>query len=68
MGGLYAGVGPKMVHLGGRGAILAVLMPRFKAAEVPGLGTKYPEDVHSRGPGQGLIGVLTWLSRSPVAV
>jgi len=30
MGGLYAGVGPKMVHLGGSGAILAVLMPRFK--------------------------------------
>lgn len=29
--GLYAGVGPKMVHLGGSGAILAVLMPRFKA-------------------------------------
>jgi len=28
--GLYAGVGPKMVHLGGGGAILAVLMPRFK--------------------------------------
>jgi len=32
MGGLYAGVGPKMIHLGGSGAILAVLMPRFKAA------------------------------------
>merc|ERR1719215_1376029 len=31
MGGLYAGVGPKMIHLGGSGAILAVLMPRFKA-------------------------------------
>lgn len=30
MGGLYAGVAPKMVHLGGSGAILAVLMPRFK--------------------------------------
>lgn len=30
MGGLYAGVGPKMVHLGGGGALLAVLMPRFK--------------------------------------
>merc|ERR1711972_175745 len=29
--GLYSGVGPKMVHLGGSGAILAVLMPRFKA-------------------------------------
>lgn len=29
-GGLYAGVGPKMIHLGGSGAILAVLMPRFK--------------------------------------
>merc|ERR1712045_541432 len=31
LGGLYAGVGPKMVHLGGSGAILAVLMPRFKS-------------------------------------
>jgi len=31
IGGLYAGVGPKMVHLGGSGAILAVLMPRFKS-------------------------------------
>jgi len=30
LAGLYAGVGPKMVHLGGSGAILAVLMPRFK--------------------------------------
>jgi len=30
LGGLYSGVGPKMVHLGGSGAILAVLMPRFK--------------------------------------
>jgi solute carrier family 25 2-oxodicarboxylate transporter 21 len=30
VGGLYSGVGPKMVHLGGSGAILAVLMPRFK--------------------------------------
>lgn len=30
IGGLYAGVGPKMIHLGGGGAILAVLMPRFK--------------------------------------
>jgi len=30
IGGMYAGVGPKMVHLGGGGAILAVLMPRFK--------------------------------------
>jgi len=30
IGGLYSGVGPKMVHLGGSGAILAVLMPRFK--------------------------------------
>lgn len=28
--GLYSGVGPKMIHLGGSGAILAVLMPRFK--------------------------------------
>merc|ERR1712083_608909 len=31
IGGHYAGVGPKMVHLGGSGAILAVLMPRFKS-------------------------------------
>jgi len=31
IGGLYAGVGPKMIHLGGSGAILAVLMPRFKS-------------------------------------
>ena len=31
IGGLYSGVGPKMVHLGGGGAILAVLMPRFKS-------------------------------------
>jgi len=31
LAGLYAGVGPKMIHLGGSGAILAVLMPRFKA-------------------------------------
>lgn len=31
LGGLYAGVGPKMVHLGGGGAMLAVLMPRFKS-------------------------------------
>merc|ERR1712050_439436 len=31
LGGLYAGVGPKMIHLGGSGAILAVLMPRFKS-------------------------------------
>ncbi|CAE8587912.1 unnamed protein product [Polarella glacialis] len=30
MTGLYAGVGPKMIHLGGSGALLAVLMPRFK--------------------------------------
>jgi len=29
--GLYSGVGPKMIHLGGSGAILAVLMPRFKS-------------------------------------
>lgn len=28
--GLYSGVGPKMVHLGFGGAILAVLMPRFQ--------------------------------------
>lgn len=32
IGGLYAGVGPKMVHLGGGGALLAVLMPRFQTA------------------------------------
>merc|ERR1712056_135687 len=31
LAGLYAGVGPKMIHLGGSGAILAVLMPRFKS-------------------------------------
>jgi len=31
IGGMYAGVGPKMVHLGGGGALLAVLMPRFKS-------------------------------------
>lgn len=30
IGGLYSGVGVKMVHLGGSGAILAVLVPRFK--------------------------------------
>jgi len=30
IGGLYSGVGVKMVHLGFGGAILAVLMPRFK--------------------------------------
>mmetsp|Transcript_12542 Transcript_12542/g.28303 ORF Transcript_12542/g.28303 Transcript_12542/m.28303 type:complete len:302 (-) Transcript_12542:60-965(-) len=30
--GLYAGVAPKMVHLGGGGALLAVMMPRFKVA------------------------------------
>jgi len=29
-GGLYAGVGAKCVHMGGSGALLAVLMPRFK--------------------------------------
>jgi len=32
LSGMYAGVGPKMVHLGGSGAILAVLMPRFQAS------------------------------------
>ena len=32
MAGLYAGVGPKMCHLGFGGSILAVLMPRFKSA------------------------------------
>jgi solute carrier family 25 2-oxodicarboxylate transporter 21 len=31
MGGLYAGVGPKMVHLGLGNSILFVLMPRFKS-------------------------------------
>jgi len=31
IGGLYSGFGIKCVHLGGSGAILAVLMPRFKA-------------------------------------
>jgi solute carrier family 25 2-oxodicarboxylate transporter 21 len=36
--GLYAGVGPKMVHLGGSGAILAVLMPRFKAMYFNAMG------------------------------
>lgn len=30
IGGLYSGVGVKCVHLGGSGAILAVLVPRFK--------------------------------------
>jgi solute carrier family 25 2-oxodicarboxylate transporter 21 len=30
LGGLYSGFGIKCVHLGGSGAILAVLMPRFK--------------------------------------
>merc|ERR1712048_894300 len=38
MGGLYAGVGPKMVHLGGSGAILAVLMPRFKRMYFDAMG------------------------------
>lgn len=38
MGGLYAGVGPKMVHLGGSGAILAVLMPRFKTMYFDAMG------------------------------
>lgn len=37
LGGLYAGVGPKMIHLGGSGAILAVLMPRFKGMWCLGL-------------------------------
>merc|ERR1712226_1078818 len=36
--GLYAGVGPKMVHLGGSGAILAVLMPRFKTMYFDAMG------------------------------
>lgn len=31
MNGLYAGVHVKAVHLGGSGALLAVLMPRFKS-------------------------------------
>lgn len=30
IGGLYAGVGPKMIHLGVGNSILFVLMPRFK--------------------------------------
>jgi solute carrier family 25 2-oxodicarboxylate transporter 21 len=30
IGGLYAGVSVKCVHLGGSGAMLAVLVPRFK--------------------------------------
>mmetsp|Transcript_46810 Transcript_46810/g.111367 ORF Transcript_46810/g.111367 Transcript_46810/m.111367 type:complete len:302 (-) Transcript_46810:68-973(-) len=38
IGGLYAGVGPKMVHLGGGGALLAVLMPRFKSAYFEAMG------------------------------
>lgn len=38
IGGLYAGVGPKMVHLGGSGAILAVLMPRFKTMWFDAMG------------------------------
>eukprot|EP00927_Polykrikos_kofoidii_P052341 TRINITY_DN46126_c0_g1_i1.p1 TRINITY_DN46126_c0_g1~~TRINITY_DN46126_c0_g1_i1.p1 ORF type:complete len:303 (-),score=20.79 TRINITY_DN46126_c0_g1_i1:267-1175(-) len=29
--GLYSGFGPKMIHMGGSGAILAVLMPRLTA-------------------------------------
>jgi len=36
--GLYAGVGPKMIHLGGSGAILAVLMPRFKSMWFDAMG------------------------------
>jgi len=36
--GLYSGVGPKMVHLGGSGAILAVLMPRFKTMWFDAMG------------------------------
>merc|ERR1712006_9176 len=38
IGGLYAGVGPKMVHLGGGGALLAVLMPRFKTMYYSAMG------------------------------
>lgn len=38
IGGLYAGVGPKMIHLGGSGAILAVLMPRFKTMYFEAMG------------------------------
>jgi len=30
IGGLYAGVGPKMIHLGLGNSILFLLMPRFK--------------------------------------
>jgi hypothetical protein len=36
--GLYSGVGPKMIHLGGSGAILAVLMPRFKTMWFDAMG------------------------------
>merc|ERR1712087_404250 len=36
--GLHSGVGPKMVHLGGSGAILAVLMPRFKTMWFEAMG------------------------------
>jgi len=36
--GLYSGVGPKMIHLGGSGAILAVLMPRFKTMYFDAMG------------------------------
>ena len=32
IGGLYSGVAVKMCHLGFGGAILAVLMPRFKSS------------------------------------
>ena len=32
IGGLYSGVAVKMCHLGFGGAILAVLMPRFKGS------------------------------------
>lgn len=36
--GMYAGVGPKMVHLGGGGALLAVLMPRFQSMYYGAMG------------------------------
>merc|ERR1712205_197084 len=38
IGGLYAGFPVKCLHLGGSGAILAVLVPRFK--EMYGVGDK----------------------------
>lgn len=48
MAGLYSGVLPKMVHLGGSGAILAVLMPRFKAAWFKMNGLTADENTHAQ--------------------